>query len=161
MIINPDLAELLGIILGDGHIHTKYNRITITGSLEDIFYYRNTVIPIFERNFKNINPRLSRRKDKNSYFLEIESKHMFNHFLKLGLKRGKKINVDIPKVVKDNDSLIPYFLRGLFDTDGCLKFSRQNQNKYYYPRIQYCFKPIPFSLNLSELISRLEFNFSS
>ena len=39
-------AELLGVISGDGHVHKKENRITITGSDEDIYYYLSYVLPI-------------------------------------------------------------------------------------------------------------------
>ena len=33
--IDERVAELVGIILGDGHLHTRNNQITIVGSIED------------------------------------------------------------------------------------------------------------------------------
>lgn len=30
-----NIAEVVGIILGDGHLHKKCNKITIVGSLEE------------------------------------------------------------------------------------------------------------------------------
>ena len=50
------------------------------------------------------------------------------------------------------------FLRGLFDTDGCLKFSKQTKNKNYYPRIQYCFRDTKFAWQVKGLLGRIDFN---
>ncbi len=59
------LAELIGIILGDGNLHKSSNCITIVGSLEDLFYYENYVIPIIKSLFP-VNPKLMKRNDRNA-----------------------------------------------------------------------------------------------
>ena len=45
------LAELLGIILGDGSLHKTEYRVTIVGSLEDYEYYQKSVLPLFAKVF--------------------------------------------------------------------------------------------------------------
>ncbi len=154
MKINEKIAELVGIILGDGHIHTKNNLITIVGSLEDLKYYQENVIPLFEELFSK-KPLLKKRKDRNSYYLMVYSKQIVNFLVEeLNLRRGSKRNADIPTIIISTKEFIPSFLRGLFDTDGCLKFSRQNKKYHYYPRVQ-------ISLQKSLLAEQLEilFNF--
>ena len=154
-----EIAELTGVILGDGHIHTKSNKITITGSLEDLQYYKEMIIPLFRMYFKG-KIHLKRRKDKNSYYFWIEDKATLNLFLKIGLKRGHKKNAGIPKIIKYNNNLIVYFLRGLFDTDGCLKFSKQMRDYLYYPRIRLCFQDSPLIDDLKTILKILEFSYS-
>ena len=61
MKINEEVAEIIGLILGDGHLHRKSNLITIVGSLEDFYYYNKRVIPIFYRIF-NKYPKLKKKK---------------------------------------------------------------------------------------------------
>ncbi len=154
------LAELIGIILGDGNLHKKSNCITITGSLEDLHYYELIVIPLFQDLFSKI-PKLRKRNDRNSYYLQLENKTIFDILLSCGLRRGNKTeNASIPQFIISNKKLIKHFLRGLFDTDGCLKFSKQSRNTYYYPRIQIGLKESALSLGIRALLKKLEFNFS-
>ena len=99
MKINEKLVELLGIILGDGHLHTKHNLVTITGSLDDHSYYINTVIPLFRQIFSK-DPTLRKRNDRNSYYLTLTNKNMMDYLTKkIGLKRGRKLNPNIPKFI--------------------------------------------------------------
>ena len=115
------LAEFLGIILGDGNLNKKSNCITIVGSLEDFYYHKNHVVPLIKSLF-DINPKLRKRNDRNAYYIDFNSKNTMNYLTKVvGLVRGNKVNAEIPKIIINNERLIPHFLRGLFDTDGCLK----------------------------------------
>jgi len=159
MEINSEIAELCGVILGDGHLHNTENRITITGSIEDLSYYQGYLSLLFKKNFK-LTPKLVKVKNKNSYRLILENKEVFKFFVnKLGLIRGKKNNISIPEIVFNNPDLLKPFIRGLFDTDGYLKFSKQNKNTNNYPRIRFSFYKTPLSLQLSDVFLKLNFNF--
>lgn len=159
MKLNPNIAELCGIIMGDGHLHKTANRIVISGSLEDKYYYEAIVIPLFREIF-GIIPKLVKRKNKNSYDLILENKKAFNLVLTFGLKRGNKNKTRIPTKIRNDLNLIPHFLRGLFDTDGYLKFSKQNKAYNYYPRIRLCFKISPLLYDLGILLDKLKFKYS-
>lgn len=151
------LAELIGIILGDGNLHKQSNCITIVGSLEDIHYYKNHVISLFKELFK-LKPKLRKRNDRNSYYLQLEDKTVFEILTKkVGLMRGNKINAKIPYFILGDKEVIPYFLRGLFDTDGCLKFSKQTKDKHYYPRIELCFRDSKFAYDIGPLLKQTYF----
>lgn len=156
MHISPETAELCGIILGDGNIHKTCNRITISGSADDLYYFQRHVIPLFISCFPGVTPRLVRLKTAQAYNLEIENKAMLQFFMSVyGLKRGPKDNAKIPSVILNRSDLIPHFLRGLFDTDGCLKFDKQTRTYAYYPRVRFFFCDCPFAHQLQVLFEKL------
>ena len=161
MKVDEKTAELCGIILGDGNLHKSYNRITISGSLDDLIYFQNHVIPLFRKCFGVINPRIYRLKNKQAYNLEIHNKCIFQFFIKtFDLKRGPKYDAHVPKIIFSNPELIPHFLRGLFDTDGCLKFSKQARSYPYYPRIRFALVSSPIAHELCFLLRRTGFSAS-
>ena len=86
-----EIAELLGILIGDGHLHKTENRLVISGSLDDFDYYVYYIIPLFDKLFNDF-PKLIKNKYKHSYHLVIENKEIFDFFHKeLQLKRGRKL----------------------------------------------------------------------
>ena len=156
---NEELAEFLGILLGDGNLNKSSNCITIVGSLEEDSYYRFHVMPLIKRLFQ-ISPKLRNRNDRNAIYIDFNSKEIMDYLTNsIGLVRGNKINAKIPNLIKNDVSLIPSFLRGLFDTDGCFKFSKQGSQKNYYPRIQFCFSDTPFAHEVGDLLKKTGFNF--
>lgn len=153
MNIGPETAELCGIILGDGNLHKKYNRITITGSSDDLLYFLQHVIPLFQSCFPVVHPRIVELKGKKAFNLEIENVDIFNFFTdQYGLQRGPKDNAHIPEIIKTNKGLIPHFLRGLFDTDGCLKFAKQQKEFAHYPRLVFGFVDSPMAYELRKVL---------
>jgi len=157
---NQKLSEFIGVVLGDGNIHLKHNRITITGSIEDLYYYQSHVLPIIDELF-NITPKLKRRNDRNSYYIYFYSKTVTDYLIKVvGLVRGNKEKASIPLLIVNNTKLYCHFLRGLFDTDGCIKFSRQGKQTNNYPRVQIALKNSPLAINVNNLLLELNFNFS-
>lgn len=161
MINQEKLAECIGVILGDGHLHKKRDCITIVGSLEDLYYYEDHVIPLLKSLFPG-NPRLRKRNDRNAYYIDFNSKEAMEYLSnKIGLVRGNKVNAKIPDIIKNNMDLIPHFLRGLFDTDGCLKFSKQTKNINYYPRVQFAFRASNFAEEVGIILKKLKFNIGS
>jgi len=125
LIKNPsiELAELIGIILGDGSIWTRsggYYYLVICGDSEkDKDYLLNYVKPLFENLF---NKKMYSRTHKTNkeLFITIGNKdvvHTLNHF---GLPSGnKKINnVKIPSWIFKSEEYLKACIRGLIDTDG-------------------------------------------
>ena len=157
---SAELSELIGIILGDGHMHTFCNRIYISGSLFDELYYKNRVSFLFDSLF-NLKPKIYKRSDRNSYILQVENKKVFNFLVfDLGLLRGrKKLRASIPNFIINNERLFPFLLRGLFDTDGSFKFSKQNKGYAYYPRIRLSSQESPMIEQIKYCLSVLGFNY--
>lgn len=134
---NEKLAELWGIILGDGHIQKmkEYKigvyHIKIAGhSINDKQYLVNYVKPLCEELF-GIKARISFSKIVNCIYVIIDSVRIVNFFEENGFKPGNKIinQSTIPSWIKENDKFLAMCLRGLYDTDGSF-YRLTNQNSY-------------------------------
>lgn len=134
---NEKLAELIGIILGDGNISYRKGKklgvyqVNIAGHKElDKEYHLNYVLPLFEELF-GVKPAEKLSKIKNGRYVVVSSKRVVNFFVDNGLKHGDKIKnqTTIPLWIKENDSYLKACLRGLFDTDGCI-YKLTNQNSH-------------------------------
>jgi len=135
--MNVKLAELIGIILGDGYIK-KNKEIKISFNSKDdlnyIYYVRNLIYDLFDYKTP-----LNFRKNENTADLRITKRFVVNYFLEEGLKESPKWNkAKIPNKYLKYEKLV---LKGLFDTDGCLV--RANNNGTLYPRLELKICPCP------------------
>ena len=127
------LAEICGIHAGDGYLRSDGKRIEldISGSIEEKPYYDNHVIPLFSKTF-NIKITGKFFPSRNTYGFVIRNKNIIQRIHKLGFPYGKKTsNLRIPEfVIKSNNQKVKcLFLRGIFDTDGCITFYRKKYKK--------------------------------
>ena len=123
---NEMLAELVGIILGDGNIHIfpmngLYSLRIAGNSVKDGEYLINYVSKLC-MNLFSIKPRVYKQPKANCIYLIIQSRMLIDFLLSIGLKEGNKIKsqVTIPDWIKENDSYLRVCVRGLTDTDGCV-----------------------------------------
>jgi intein/homing endonuclease len=120
---SKELAELIGIILGDGNIWVKkggYYYLTIVGDAKkDRNYLLEYVRPLVKKLFKK-EMHIREHKTHNELFLYIGSKDIVFTLAKFGLKSGDKVknNVSIPSWIFESDEYIRACIRGLIDTDG-------------------------------------------
>ena len=155
MKMTEELAELLGIMCGDGCL-SRYGRqriIYICGhKQDDLLYHQSITTRLFKETFeKEIQIKL--RKKENALFIRFSDKSLFYIFKSLGLPVGKKYaSLAIPKGVVSHNHF-QAFVRGLFDTDGCLILSKQHRKVHYYPRIEITSKSKGF---LMEILKRLK-----
>lgn len=134
---NEELAELWGILLGDGNIQKKtgykigtYN-IKVTGhSILDRDYLLKFVKPLIEKLF-DVKIRVYASKVSKALNVVADSRRIVNFFEENGFKAGDKIKnqVGIPIWIKENPKFLAVCLRGLYDTDGCF-YRLTNQNSY-------------------------------
>jgi len=132
-IYNPNksenLAELVGIILGDGNInrYTKGKKIAtyalrICGHVEnDYDYLINFVSPLIEDLF-DIKAFFYKSKTTKSSYVIASSKKLVEFLFDIGLMNGNKVTrqVGIPMWIMNNKKYSVSCLRGLIDTDGCI-----------------------------------------
>ena len=74
------------------------------------------------------------------YGIQTSKKIVADLFFKFGFKSGKKTHtIEIPKYIKNSNNKIKFsFIRGYFDTDGCLRFDKINKDtKHTYPKIEF------------------------
>lgn len=128
---NAELAELLGIILGDGSI-THYQVTVTLNSITDADY-AYWVKGLCEKLF-GVKVHAGRRE--NTINLTISGVGMVEFLLKNGLKIGNKIRnrVDIPTWIGKSRIFSHACVRGLIDTDGCVYLDTHyiNRKRYKY-----------------------------
>lgn len=143
--LSENLAEFIGIVLGDGCI-TK-NQITITLHSKDDKEYGKFVVTLIEKLF-DVPVGIYYCKGDLAVNFSISRSELVKFCCEeLGLKKGNKIRqqVDIPVWVKKNKKFSIACVRGLFDTDGCVFNHHYKVNgKYYnYKKISFTSHSIP------------------
>ncbi len=114
---NGDLAELIGVILGDGHIcvfpRTECLRIVSNSNNAGFLRrYSGLVYKVFRKK-----PSISKRKSSNAVDITIYEKRLSQRLDIPAGARGKII-IYVPRwIFKNNDFLIRY-LRGLYEAEG-------------------------------------------
>ncbi|MAG53029.1 MAG: hypothetical protein CMH62_03645 [Nanoarchaeota archaeon] len=130
----PKLAEEIGIHIGDGFLSNKKKEYRLKGSKEEKDYYDNFIKKLYKELF-NININL--KEYETTYGFEIYSKALWvfkNKVLKI--PAGRKNSIEFPKIINVNDiEILASFIRGLFDTDGCVNFTSRYGYYKHYPRI--------------------------
>lgn len=137
---SKDLAEFVGIMLGDGGIN-KYQFTITLNTLTDKKYSK------FVQNLSKNLFEVPVGVCLNKKFLAeriIVSRVALMSFLvdTVGLEKGNKVKqqVDIPSWIKDDKGYYVACLRGLIDTDGCIIL-----HKYFSKGKEYCYKKIGFT----------------
>lgn len=141
-----ELAEFVGIVLGDGGISKR--QITITLHKRDDKEYGKFVASLIENLFHvPVSVRPHKKHAVNSYVVSrTELVRLCTN--QLGLKQGNKVKlqVGIPSWIKSNKKFSIACVRGLMDTDGSIFTHRYQVNKkwYSYKKLSFtnCSKPI-------------------
>lgn len=149
------LAEVIGIILGDGSINNYQTRVTLSSKVD-----RNYAIFVkgLMKHVFGENPSVMERVKYNTIELIISGVGLVEVLEQLGLRRGNKIvhQVYFPKWILDNPQYRIACVRGLFDTDGGLYFHKKSLKKY----LGWCFTSFskPLLRNVMEVLISLKFN---
>jgi len=159
--LDYEICELIGAIIGDGHIEKKSKRchytIQISGDKRhDKEYLMNYLSQIINKNFPKSNIKFSYRKNKNAIYLTINNKYMYYYLVNnFNLIQGPKtFTVRIPdNIIKSDKNLINATIRGIFDTDGCFFLDKRKIYKYPYPRITLSICSEPLFMQLSKYLS--------
>jgi hypothetical protein len=136
---SKDLAEFVGIALGDGGITQR--QVTISLCSNDERQYSKFVTKLIKKLF---DVPVSIYYDKKYLVVDlVVSRSELVRFCieKLGLKRGNKIRqqVDIPDWIKRNKLYLTACTRGLIDTDGCVFTHRYKSKGKWYSYKKLCF----------------------
>jgi len=142
--LTPELSEICGIHAGDGHLRKNKKEFELSGGFEEKEYYDQRVIPLFNKVFDTgLKGRFF--YSKKTYGFSTSNKIIRNTLADLGFPYGKKgLIVSVPtRILNTDDRKIKRaFLRGIFDTDGCITFDKRiynkdifKKNRNYYPRI--------------------------
>lgn len=161
--ITPEKAELLGAHIGDGTLYqTKWSLVwELRGSLYEKEYYVDPICPlIFEIFGLNVISKFRSGGAHGAWGVQTTNKQIINFFLENGMKAGTKTyTVSVPQFILEGDVNVKRALvKGLFDTDGCLRFDRLNDYKEHsYPRIEFSSASVKLRDSLNFLFQSLGF----
>ena len=126
-----DLAELLGIIFGDGYL-SKYHFSVYLNKICDK-EYSYFVVDLIKGIFRGIHVG-SNVVDKNGVIvIQVSSKKICEYLRNIGFNPVRKI----PRWIERSQDFMKPFIRGLFDTEGSVGFKRfaGRRGKYLYKQL--------------------------
>jgi len=166
---NSDLAEFVGLMLGDGSI-AKYEcktgdgstniqrcvKLTISSNEERFCDY---LFGLFEQLF-DVTPNYRKRKGENTVDIRTYRKQLFEFLTQdLGLKLAPKWDkAEIPPIYMCEEYRRDV-LRGYFDTDGSVVLT--DNNGTLYPRLEMKICPSPMQSQFEKILEQENFRFGS
>lgn len=113
------LAEFLGIMFGDGHL-SQYQLSVTTNSETDrqhAYFVQELIATLFK-----LPSKVTKKPNQNALEIVASSKNLVTFIHELGMPIGNKLRagLTIPYWVQSSKIFSRSFIRGLFDTDGCI-----------------------------------------
>jgi DNA-binding transcriptional regulator WhiA len=144
-----DLAELMGIIAGDGGINNNWQLVISLNSIKDL-NYSSYIISLIEKLF-NIKVAIRKRPNQNTLILVCSSTSLVDYLVSKGAIRGNKITqeINIPSWITKKIAFKKAYVRGIVDTDGCLYIHKHSVSRSQYSNIGFCFTSFSDKLLLS------------
>lgn len=119
----PSKAYILGLFYADGYNNNK--ELCLKLIEQDAELLKN-----IQCEFKSDRPlRLIASKNlkhNNCIILELSSVKLCKQASKVGIEKNKTFKVKFPDFL--TDCLIPHFIRGYFDGDGCIYYNKRTNN---------------------------------
>lgn len=136
---SEQLAEFVGIVLGDGGISNYQVAITLH-RFDDIEYSK--FVQKLIRDLFGVTAKKQLQKDALADDFVVSRIKLVNLLVHdLGLKKGSKVKqqVDIPTWIKTNRKFYRACVRGLIDTDGCVFTHRYKVKgrEYKYKKLSF------------------------
>lgn len=148
-----DLAELIGVVLGDGHIRA-YPRT------EELSIFSNSNNPGFVRRYSTLvekifskKPTTNQHSKKNCIRIRIYQKQISD---RLGVPFSPRANLKIliPGWIISNKKYIVKYLRGLYEAEG----SHSIHEATYTYKVQFSNRNVSMLENVFKLVSKLGFH---
>jgi DNA-binding XRE family transcriptional regulator len=129
--ISTELAEFIGILLGDGGITSSQVTVSLN-RIDDRDFV--SYLRILIQNLFKLNPSVKEREKEGVVNVVISRTELVKFLVKIGLQVGNKVKhqVDVPVWIKESEKFTKFCLRGLFDTDGCFYVDRHHWRDKLY-----------------------------
>lgn len=157
---SAELAELTGILMGDGGI-SKY-QVVVTLHNKDDKAYSRFVIKMIKKLF-GVAPRVYEDRANSVNDLVVSRKAMVNFCVSgLGLKLGNKIKqkIDIPQWIIKRKNFQIACVRGLIDTDGSVftHAYKVHGKLYQYKKLSFTSRSQPLLISVQKILRNLNMN---
>jgi DNA-binding transcriptional regulator WhiA len=162
MRINENLAEVVGVFIGDGCLSNFENHgrrktcITFCGSWEnDEIYYNKKIVCILNKEF-NCSKKYHHSKKDNTLRYALHGKEIVNFFIDLGMPIGIKGNrIEIPKEILNDEKMTLACIRGIFNTDGSV-YSRYSKKYNRHPNAYLNYAVVQFKMKNWKVIGQIK-----
>lgn len=126
-----ELAEFIGIMMGDGSISTY--QVVVTLHHTDDLEYASFVAILIKKLFR-LTPSIYHSPKYSVNDIVVSRKELVQYLHELGLPIGNKVKqqFDIPEWIKRNRKFASACLRGLVDTDGSVFTHRYRAKSTWY-----------------------------
>ena len=156
MELNESLAELTGVVIGDGNLWTdgkSHYRVCINGDPRLDKEYFSFLSKIIETEFDR---KAWLQVRPHELVLNTSSKKVFDFLTReLGIPhgagKGKKVTIPA-KILSSNWSILSRCIRGIADTDGSLFFAKKKGYRDDYPSIEISTTSRKLAENLKEIL---------
>lgn len=156
---SENLAEFIGIVLGDGSV-TKRQIVICLHYRDDAEY--GEFVARLARDLFSVPVAKHFRKSCSINIFVISRSALVDFFVnRLGLSIGNKVKhqVDLPQWIKQNKKFAVASLRGLMDTDGSIfnECHKINGKIYSYPRLAFTNYSKPLIITVFNILKDLKF----
>lgn len=129
---SEDLAELVGILLGDGSVTTYFTKVFLNLSGERS--YGEFVRSLFENIFPAIPVSIYERPNRGVLEIQVSSVDIGRYLTNIGFNARARC---IPFWILENPLYIKAAVRGLFDTEGTvgIKYYRGKSGNAFYKQL--------------------------
>ena len=147
--MSNELAEFIGIMLGDGHVGPTQILISIRRQERSYLEY----VHRFIKELFGVDSKYIECPERNTYEVYVGSVEIVRFLKDLGLVSNKvQEQVDIPDFILRGEEHGASFLKGFFDTDGSiykLKFGVQ---------MGFCNRSVPLLRSTREILLKLKYH---
>jgi len=156
-VFSEELAEFVGIMLGDGGISEHQMTVTLN-SVTDKEYVK--FVEMLVKELFDVPVTLYAHKQALAVRIVISRTALIDYLVTVvGLEKGSKVRqqVDIPQWVKENRAYSLACVRGLIDTDGCTIIHRylSKGKKYCYKKVGFTSRSYPLIQSVSNILLSL------
>lgn len=156
---NNELAEFVGIMMGDGGVAPYHISITLNSETDKIY------VKFIEKLIKKLfgtKPKKYKKNNSKAIDIIVQRKALVEFCQKIGLRIGNKLKqgLDFPDWILKNPNFTKSCIRGLFDTDGSIFIHKYKiKNKiYFYPKISFTSASKNLIKSMSRALIKLGFN---
>lgn len=154
--ITPDLAQIMGYFIGDGHISSEYSLRATDKSIPCLEEYHSLV-----RNVFNHEPIIRHHsdKDKNAYVLVINNAGIKRFLDKnfTGAFNASKEKIIPEKILFSSQEVLKKFLRGIADAEGSVgqNITIASSSIQFLEQMQFLFTCLDIPTTLDEKWERI------
>lgn len=136
---STDLAELMGIIFGDGGINNDWQLVISLNSELDRDY-AVYIVTLIEK-LCNLKLAVRKRPNHNTLVIVASSMNLLDFLIKKGAIKGNKLKfgMQVPSWIMTSKEYKKAFVRGMIDTDGCIYIHKHTLKDIRNINIGLCF----------------------